>query len=165
MVGMDKMMPEGPAPAAGSSWLRRVVSTSIAALVMGSSLYVGARRSFLDLTFIFRDASPRALPPTHVTQVEIVKKRVPKGSVVIYFMEQREVWQFGLWKRSLYPDYVLIPVTGSAVLGSPEFEALRRRYQVRYVLLAGASLSRVSRNIALPDYPVGIPIALAELEN
>jgi hypothetical protein len=46
---------------------------------MGSSLYVGARRSFLDLTFIFRDASPQALPPTHITQVEIVKKRVPKG--------------------------------------------------------------------------------------
>ncbi|HEY2014540.1 MAG TPA: hypothetical protein VGH38_13610, partial [Bryobacteraceae bacterium] len=138
---------------------------SLAVLVMSASLYVGVRRGIHDFTVIFHDASPYALPPAHVAQAEIVKERVPRGSTILYLTDQPETWQFGLWKRSLYPDYLLIAVAGTALLTSPQFAELRYRYQIRYVLLAGISLSGVRNRLQLPDYPGGIPIALAELEN
>jgi len=164
-LGMNNRMTGDPAPAAGISRWRRGVSLCLGALVMASSLYVGTRRSVQDLTVAFRDAPPEPLPPTHVTQVEIVKKRVPKGSAIIYFMDRPEVWQFGLWKRSLYPDYLLIPIAGTALINSAQFDALRYRYQIRYVLLAAASLPRLRWSVPLPAYPNGRPMALAELEN
>jgi len=136
-----------------------------AAAVMGSSLYVAARRSAADLTMVFHDAPATVVPAGLLARVEFVKTRVPKGSLIVYFMDRPEVWEFGLWKRSLYPDYLVLPATDRWLLQSAPFQALRYRYNARYVLLAGASLPGLRDAVALPDYPGGQPMSLATLEN
>jgi hypothetical protein len=40
-------------------------------------------------------------------------------------MDQPEAWQFGLWQRSLYPDYVVLAVTGLPQLNADEFRKIR----------------------------------------
>ena len=147
--------------------VRKAVSTSAAVIVLLSSLFVGARRSIQDLTAIFRDAARGAVPNGLWTRVEFVKRRVPRGSLIVYYMDQPESWELGVWKRSLYPDYLVIPVAGPALLSSTEFQALRYRYHIQYVLLASDSLppGMIRDRVALPGYPGGPRLALAELEH
>jgi hypothetical protein len=141
-----------------------VIAGAAAALVMGSSLCVNLLSARLEYKIVFFDAPRHVLPPVHVAQVEAVRKVIPKGSVVIYYMEKPEIWQLGLWKRSLFPDYILLPVVGAAALDSPQMKAFRASHHVRYVLLAGASLPGVIDNIALPSVPPnGFPVSLARL--
>jgi hypothetical protein len=145
---------------------RELLFFAIAVLVMASSLYIAARRSIADLTAMFHNSAPQTVPAGMVTRVEFVKRRVPKGSLIVYYMDDPpDSWEFGLWERSLYPDYLLIPITGRALLRSKEFETLRYRYNAEYVLLANSSLPGLRDSVPLPDYPGAIPITLAKLEN
>ena len=132
---------------------------------MAYSVYVSAKSTINVVATINRYTPPVALPPMHVTQVEMVKKIVPKGSLLFYYMPQPEPWQFGLWKRSLYPDYVVLPVVGLKQLASPQVQTIRRRHDVRYVLIEGAPLDGVNHPMKLPDYMHGKPMTLAELGN
>jgi len=145
---------------------REFLFFTVAVLVMASSLYIAARRSIADLAVMFHNSPPQTVPAGMVMRVEFVKRRVPKGSLIVYYMEDPpDSWEFGLWERSLYPDYLLIPITDRALLKTKEFETLRYRYNAQYVLLANSSLPGVRDSVLLPDYPGGIAITLAKLEN
>ena len=145
---------------------REFLFLTIAVLVMASGLYIAARRSIADLPAMFHNSAPQTVRSGMVTRVEFVKRRVPKGSLIVYYMEDPpDSWEFGLWERSLYPDYLLIPITDRALLRTKEFETLRYRYNAQWVLLANSSLPGVRDSVTLPDYPGGIPITLAKLEN
>ena len=144
----------------------RLFFFSIAVIVMASSLYIAARRSIADLTVTFHGSAPQTVPAGMLTRVEFVKRRVPKGSLIVYYTaDPPDNWEFGLWERSLYPDYLVIPITDRALLRTKQFESLRYRYNAQYVLLANASLPDVRDSVPLPDYPGGIPVTLAKLEN
>jgi hypothetical protein len=143
---------------------RKIFVNSAAAVVMACSLYASVRNSIAEYHIVFFQAPRTALPPVVAQQVEIVKKTVPKGSAIIYLLAKPEGWQLGLWKRELFPDYLLVPVVGETLLNSPAIRAFRQRHQVKYALLAGATLSGGTRTVALPfTPPYGTRMFLAEL--
>ena len=143
--------------------VRQIAVVSIAAAFMASTLYIAARKSVQDFTLVFHQASLRAVPEGLMTGVDMVKRRVPSRSLIVFYMSQPEKWEFGLWQRSLYPDYILIPVENRAFFRSAEFRKLRDRYGVRYALVAGPPPPEVHNRILLPRYPGGNRISVAEL--
>jgi hypothetical protein len=161
------MPPDGLQPQTtlvpGPGRIRGIIAASAAVVVMGCSLYVGVVDSLHENKVVFHDAPPDALPPGHVAQIEMFRKLVPKGSVVIYFMPQPETWRFGLWKRSLFPDYIILPVAGSKVLDSPPVVAFRKRHHVQYAILVNTSLPEAAGVVPLPEYPPRTTTALARL--
>jgi hypothetical protein len=137
-----------------------------AAFVFGVTFIAMGQRSVQDLTLVFVDAPRHIVPEGHVTQVEVFKKRIPKGATVFYFMDTSEGWQVGLWQRSLYPDYVVLPVTVTAESRRDEARVLRERNQIDYALSAGRPPLDVGFDwqVLLPGYPNGIPIILGKLQ-
>jgi hypothetical protein len=142
--------------------IRLLVACSLLSVLFGSVLLSAARKSHEDLTVIFVYAPRKTVPDEHVEQVKIFKSWVPSGSTVFYIMSQPEAWQFGIWQRSLYPDYSVIPVYDSRKVAAADFEALRSRHRVRYALSAGhpPMVTSFAWQIRLPDYPHSIPIVL-----
>ncbi len=124
------------------------------------------RRSAEDLTLVFVNAPHSIVPPGHVAQVAIFRKIVPKGSTVFYLTDQPEAWQFGLWQRSLYPDYVLLGVTGVAQLNANEFRKIRLDEHIDFALSAGNPPLNPGFDspVLLPAYPNGIPEVLGKLQ-
>ncbi len=151
--------PEQPCP------LSRLAAGLLASVVFGAALYCAARRSVEDLTYIFRSAPRQIVPEGHDVQVQIVKRHVPQGETLFYFMDKPEAWQFGLWQRSLFPGYVLIPVRESAQIHSEMVRVLEARHHVRYALAAGSPPPNLSFSwkVPLPEYPNGIPTILGRL--
>lgn len=145
--------------------LRRF-GAGILALVVGvSALTAAARRSADDITLVFRDAPLQIVPEGHTAQVKIVRSYMPRGAKLLYLMDNPEAWQLGLWQRSLYPDYVVIPVREAVGLDSPEIERLRLRHHIRFALATGSASSSpifVWRT-ELPEYPNGIPLVFGRL--
>jgi hypothetical protein len=137
----------------------------LAAVVLATGMVTAVKRGWLDLTLMFAHAPSMAHPPELLTAVSIVKSRAPKGSLLIYCMDQFEVWGFGLWKRALYPDYYVVGIMDRKFLAGPRFDEVRRRYNIRYILLAGAPLPGTRVVMPLPAGAHAIPVTLVELEN
>jgi hypothetical protein len=156
---------ESPSLFAGPGRSRKMIAVIAAAFVMGCSFYVGVISSIHECHLVFYDAPRTALSAALVSQVAIVKKIVPRGSFIIYFMDKPETWRFGLWKRSFFPDYTVLPVVGLKELDSPVVRTFRARHQVRYIILANSIVPPVTRQIVLPPNPEGTKMILAELEN
>jgi hypothetical protein len=145
---------------------RRLAAGILAAFVFGIAFFSMARRSVEDLTLVFVNAPRSIVPAGHVAQVAIFRKIVPKGSTVFYLMDQPEGWQFGLWQRSLYPDYVLLAVTGVAQLNADEFRKVRLDKGIHFALSAGSPPLNPGFDspVSLPAYPGGIRIILGKLQ-
>ena len=144
---------------------RQLTAGALAVVVFGSVLFAAARRTRADLTLIFRNAPLHIVPPGHVLQVRIFESMVPRGSTVFYITDKPEAWQLGLWQRSLYPDYVVIPVGSSAQFDTPAYRSARARYLVRYAIAAGnpPPAVRFDWETELPTYPNGIRCVLGRL--
>jgi len=146
--------------------IRLSLTYSVLIVVLGSVLFSAVRRSYEDLTLVFVHAPRRIVPEGHIAQVKLFRSWVPRGSSVLYVMTQPEHWQLGLWQRSLYPDYVVIPVYDAREVTAASVEALRLRHQARFALSAGnlPTVTGFAWHIRLPDYPSGIPILLGRFE-
>ena len=155
---------EGP-PETPFHHLRRFGSCILALVVGISALTAAARRSVEDIALIFRDAPLQIVPEGHKAQVQIVRSYVPRGARLLYLMDKPEAWQLGLWQRSLYPDYVVIPVR-EAGLSSPEAELLRLRHHIRFALATDSASSSpiFIWRTELPEYPNGIPLVFGRLQ-
>jgi len=137
----------------------------LAAFVFGVAFFSMGRRSAEDLRVVFVDAPRNIVPEGHVTQVKIFRNLVPKGSTVFYITDQPEGWQFGLWQRSLYPDYVVLPVTGTAELNGDRYRNVRLDRSIDFALSAGNPPLNPGFDspVSLPAYPNGIPLVLGRL--
>ena len=144
---------------------RRLGAGMLAAFVFGVAFFSMGRRSAEDLRLVFVDAPRSIVPAGHVAQVKIFRQAVPKGSTVFYIMDQPEGWQFGLWQRSLYPDYVLLPVTGTAELNADGFRKVRLDKGINFALSAGNPPLNPGFDspVSLSAYPNGIPVVLGKL--
>jgi hypothetical protein len=138
----------------------------LAAFVFGVVFFSMGRRSAEDLTLVFVNAPRSIVPEGHMAQVTIFRNIVPKGSTVFYLMDQPEAWQFGLWQRSLYPDYILLAVTGLAQLNEDGFREIRRDKHIDFALSAGNPPLNPGFDspVVLPAYPNGIPVVLGKLQ-
>ncbi len=147
-----------------SEW-RRLAAGMLAAFVFGVAFSSMGRRSVEDLSLVFVNAPRNIVPEGHVAQVEIFRKVVPKGSTVFYIRDQPEGWQFGLWQRSLYPDYFVLPVTGVAELNADQSRQLRLDKGIDFALSAGNPPlgDALDSPVSLPAYPNGIPVVLGKL--
>lgn len=144
---------------------RRLGAGMLAAFVFGVAFFSIYQRSVEDLTLVFVDAPRNIVPEGHRAQVRIFRSIVPKGSTVYYIMDQQEAWQFGLWQRSLYPDYVVLPVTGLAELHADGFRKVQADKHIDFALSAGAHPLNPGFDspLSLPPYPDGIPVILGKL--
>ncbi len=138
----------------------------LAAFVFGVAFFSMARRSAEDLRVVFVNAPRTIVPEGHTEQVTIFRKIVPKGSTVFYIMDQPEGWQFGLWQRSLYPDYVVLAVAGLTQLNTDESRKIRRDKGIDFALSAGNPPldPGFDSPLLLPAYPGGIPVVLGRLQ-
>jgi hypothetical protein len=103
-----------------------------------------------------------ALNPGHLQQVETVRRHVPPGSTILYVDDQEDAWNMGLFRRSLYPDYVLLPATSGQEIRARRQRNPRPDYPVR-----GAIVTRryqgerdFTVGIPLPENSVGVPVDL-----
>lgn len=143
----------------------RIAAAALACVVLGSSLHAAGLRSIADLTLIFDNAPLRIVPEGHVLQTRIVRSRIPPGDTILYVMPDQEAWQFGLWQRSLYPDYVLIPIRDFTPESAGALKRLQAAHHVRFVLAAGTPPPAVpcSWMMTLPPYPYSVPITFGLL--
>lgn len=134
-------------------------------MVLGCSLYAAGLRSFADFTLVFRDAPRRIVPEGHDLQARIVRSRIPPGATILYVMAGQEAWQFGLWQRSLYPDYVLIPIRDFTAESAGQLKQLQAAHHIRFVLAAGTPPPAVPCGwmMTLPPYPHSVPITFGTL--
>jgi len=144
---------------------RTLAGAFLAASVLAYCVYIAGKSSLREYKIVRLYSPGFVLPPAHVTQVEMVKKIVPKGSTLFYYMAKGEFWQFGLWKRSLYPDYIVLPVVGLGVFNSTQVQWFRQKHAVRYALIAGTPPPGITGEIDLPNSANGSSMALAELWN
>ncbi len=128
---------------------------------MGCSLFTAAKNSIYEFKLVFQSSPREIVPPGLIAQVDSFRRLVPKGSFVIYLMDRPDAWEFGLWKRALFPDYTILPVADPKVLDSAWARTFRSRHQVRYVILAGSSLPSIVEKAALPEYPKATTTTLA----
>ena len=137
----------------------------LAAFVFGVGFFSICQRSLEDLRLVFVDSPHNIVPAGHLAQVNIFRTIVPKGSTVYYIMDQQQAWQFGLWQRSLYPDYVVLPVIGLANTHADEFRRVRADKHIEFALSAGAPPLNPGFDspVPLPPYPDGIPVILGKL--
>lgn len=144
---------------------RRLGAGMLAAFVFGVAFFSICQRSAEDLTLVFVDSPRNIVPEGHVAQVKIFRTIVPKGSTVYYIMGQQEGWQFGLWQRSLYPDYVVLPVIGLANLNADQSGKIRAEKHIDFALSAGDPPLNPGFDspVSLPPYPNGIPVILGKL--
>jgi hypothetical protein len=146
--------------------LRRFMAATAASLIFVVGLYVAVQRARFDRTAVWVWAPATVFPEGHLQQVKVFRNKVPPGSTVFYLEDKPEGWQFGLWQRSLYPDYVVIRVFEANQIHNSAYEALRRGKSIRYALSAGSpppDPGFISK-FTLPAYPGGIPIAAGELQ-
>ena len=138
--------------------MRRFLIGVLAAFVFGVAFYAAGKRSIEDRTLIFVHSPRRIVPEGHVEQVKIVKRRVLKGSTIFYLMDQPEYWQIGLWQRSLYPDYAVLPVVGREELRT-------NRARIEFVISAGTPPidPGFEWQVPLPGYPNDVPVILGKL--
>jgi hypothetical protein len=105
-------------------------------------------------------------PDGFLLQVRQVKSIVPPGSAVFCIQEVWDPWQFGLWQRALYPEYIVISIPGAFIINSPEYERLRKQYNIAYAISAGATSppdGGFQQKWALPAYPGGVPALVGRL--
>jgi hypothetical protein len=142
---------EGPAT-------RRFLLGVVAALVLGVAFWAAGRRTIEDLPLIFVQAPRQIVPEGHVEQVKLVRRRLPKGSTIFYLMDQPEAWQLGLWQRSLYPDYAVLPVVGRDELRT-------NRARIEFVISAGTPPldPGFEWQVPLPGYPNNVPAVLGKI--
>jgi hypothetical protein len=130
----------------------------VAALVLGVAFWAAGKRTIEDLTITFVQAPRKIVPEGHVDQVKIVRGRVRAGSTIFYLMDQPEAWQLGLWQRSLYPDYVVLPVVGREELRT-------HRASMVFVISAGTPPldPGFEWQVPLPGYPNNVPAVLGKI--
>lgn len=141
------------------------MANSLAALVLGVACSAAGIRFVQDTTRVFVDAPRSIVPAGHVEQVAIVRKHVAAGSTILYLMDTLDAWQFGLWQRSLYPDYTVVAVVGMQEWKSPAIRALVQKEHVVFAVSAGNPPLNpdFGWQLALPAYPAGIPVILGKL--
>jgi hypothetical protein len=151
-----------------SGWAasRRLLASAIAAFAFGVALSAAAHRSIEDATLVFVDAPHHIVPDGHNAQVRLVKTVVPAGSTIFYIMDKPEAWQLGLWQRSLYPDYVVLPIQGLAQLHTAVSRQLRERNRIEYAISAGKPPidQPFQWQVALPSYPNVVPTVFGKLQ-
>lgn len=159
---MDKA--STPVPNPRPKRLQLFVVGGAAALVFGSVVWAAAARSLEDLTLVFQYAPFDIVPEGHKRQVQIFESKIPPGSAIFYIMDKFEPWQRGLWERSLYPDYVMIPIKTSE-MDTPAYRDTRAQFLVQYAIAAGNPLPGVQFEwqMALPDYTNGVHCVLGRL--
>lgn len=145
---------------------RNILGHLCAIAVVGSGLYATGVRINLDRPFIYSPGVRHVYAEGHLGQVKIFKSLVPKG-YVFYVMDHPEYWQAGLWRRSLYPDNPIILVYDPALIHTQEYENLRKKLLISYVLSAGNPPSDpgLEWKVALPDYPGSIPLLVGKLKS
>ena len=143
----------------------RLLTSVLAAFVFGVAMAAAVHRSVEDLTLIFGHAPYHIVPDGHYAQVKILKTIVPAGSTIFYIMDVPEAWQLGLWQRSLYPDYFVRPIYGSAQLQRTDHQRFREKKGVEYAISAGSPPINpgFQWQVALPAYPNGVPLVLGKL--
>src|ERR1035438_5342437 len=122
-----------------SGWtgIRQLLASVLAAFAFGVALSAAAHRSIEDATLVFVSAPHHIVPDGHDAHVRLMKTVVPTGSTIFYIMDKPEAWQLGLWQRSLYPDYVVLPIQGLAQLHTARSRQLREENRIEYAISAG----------------------------
>lgn len=145
--------------------LRRLFGGMLAAFVFGVVVSAAVHRSIEDATLVFVNAPHHIVPDGHTAQVKVVRTIVPRGSTVFYIMDRPEAWQIGLWQRSLYPEYVLLPIQGRAQLQTIESRRLRQENGIQYAISAGNPPidPAFKWHLALSSYPNAIPTIVGKL--
>ena len=163
------MAHEGREKRAGSHGLwfegRLVLTSAVAVLVFGVAVSVAVRRSIEDLTLVFVHSGRQIVPEGLDAQVKIMRRVVPTGSTIFYILDKPEAWQLGLWQRSLYPDYVVLPIQGLAQLETAEAHRLREANRIEYAISAGQPPVNPAFQwqLVLPLYPNAVPTILGKL--
>ena len=147
---------------AGKTDFRRRLAYSLAASVFALSLYITARRSFEDVGLIFLSAPLHIVPDGLEAQVKMVRDVVPRGSTLYFISDPAEPWLVGLWQRSLYPDYIVLPVQNFARREAEESRKLRTKDKVEYSISVGNPPANpgFQWRVELPAYPNALPAVL-----
>ena len=157
---------ERTASAAGGR-VRKITANLLALLVMGVAVNAARERSILDYKLVFHVAPRDIVPDGLKEQVLLVRSYVPVGAVIVYLMDKFEPWQFGLWERTLYPDYTIILVTGMKAFHSAAVQGEIKRAGAGFILSAGKPPldPGFDWKVVLPPYPNGIPVILGRLRD
>ena len=118
--------------------MRRIGAAALAIIAFALGGLATARRSVEDRTLIFQYAPLHLVPDGLQKQVEVVRAVVPAGSNILYLTDKIEPWQLVMWRRCLYPGYMLIPVEGVDWLRTPEFRQLRQQMNIQYAISTSA---------------------------
>ena len=134
-------------------------------LFLGVALVVAVQRSIKDATLVFVDAPRRIVPDGLAEQVKLFRSVVPPGSTILYITDEPEAWHLGLWQRSLYPDYKIVPIQGRSQLHAIQGKKRQGGFRVNYALSAGNPQidPPFQWKQELPQYPNGITTILGRL--
>ncbi len=82
----------------------------LAALVLGASLWTGARALVRDFDRAFHEAGRSVFPPSVVRQLDAIRARVPAGASLLLFSASNTegAWWARLFQRALYPRNVVV---------------------------------------------------------
>jgi hypothetical protein len=104
----------------------------------------------------------QALNPGHLQQVDTIRKHVPAGSTILYVDNHEDAWNMGLFRRSLYPDYVVLPATSAEEVKARREGNPRPDFPVRGAIVTQryAGQRDFTVGIPLPENSVGVPVDL-----
>jgi hypothetical protein len=112
-----------------------LVVVAAAALVVGASLFTGARAIVADLRTAFRDAGPSVFTPRDRKQMGTVRDSLPAGASLLLVATADEAWHARLWQRALYPDHTVI--VRYEPLRADELQRLRDQYAIHHAISLG----------------------------
>ena len=116
--------------------MRYVAASMLAAFVFGVAADSARNRSIAERIRLI--SSPRTnVPPELTKQLNVFRQLVPKGSTILYLQDEPDDWLIGLWQRSLYPDYIVIPVWAPQSEDERGVLAKFAPYKVSYAVSAG----------------------------
>lgn len=140
----------------------RLIAAHVAlALIAGSMLRAYLVTGFEHVKTVYIWAPTSVVPRSFVRQVRNVQDTLPRRAALVYVEQKFDAWQFGLWKRTLYPENMLVHATSQR-----DLLLLKREDAFRYVLIAGPPPTWVGFQplASFPGSPGGQPVILGALQ-
>ena len=147
------------------SLARQWTANLLALAFLAAAVHAALARAQADKMVVWVWTPLRVTPDGFRVQADTFRSRVPKGSALFLIQDVWDPWQFGLWQRILYPDYVVISIPGTFIVNSPDYKRLRQQYRVEYAISAGTEPPDpgFAWRIDLPDYPGGVKAIAGKL--
>jgi hypothetical protein len=103
------------------------------------------------------------LSAVHFQQVALIRRHVPAGSTILYLDQKVDPWELGLFRRTLYPDYTVVPAESDAEVIAARTSSPSPGRPVRGILVARRYQGQRGNPdllMALPEDSPGIPLEL-----